>query len=64
MTTNDAAQRKIDDAEARSAGWLGDYNEAVARGAVKTAETCLRKSQFWLDRANDLRGWGGRTTEA
>ncbi len=56
-----SAGEQVADAEARSAGWLGIYNEYNERGLGKTAaaQAALRKSQFWLDRANKLRGWGG-----
>jgi hypothetical protein len=49
---------RIAHAEAEAARHLGNYNEEIARGAVKTAEKSLDKAQRWLDRANDLRGWG------
>lgn len=42
----------------RSAGWLGDANEAGARGDTKRAEVCMRKSQYWLDRHTNLSGDG------
>jgi hypothetical protein len=45
-------------AEAEAARHLGNYNEEIERGANKTAEKSLEKSQRWLDKANDLRGQG------
>ena len=49
---------RIVHAEAMSARYLGNYNEALAAGRTKSAETLLAKSQQWLDVANNLRGWG------
>lgn len=51
---------RIADAEARSSNALGNYNEAVETGRRihgVSAEQWLDRSQRWLDRANDLRGW-------
>ena len=45
------------DCEERSSHWLAEGNEAEARGNKAKAEKCFSKSQFWLDRANKLRGW-------
>jgi hypothetical protein len=45
-------------AEEQAARHLGNYNEEVERGAVKTAAKSLEKAQRWLDRANDLSGRG------
>jgi hypothetical protein len=49
---------RIAHAEAMSARYLGNYNEAVAAGREQRAKKMLAKSQHWLDVANDLRGWG------
>jgi hypothetical protein len=49
---------RIARAEALSSRYLGNYNEAVAAGRAKSAEKLLSKSQYWLDVANKLRGWG------
>lgn len=45
------------DAETRASQWLADGNEA--RQFAK-AERCFEKSQYWLDRANQLSGRGER----
>jgi hypothetical protein len=50
--------QRIAHAEAMSARHLGNYNELKARGAMKTANQHLAKSQYWLDMANRLRGNG------
>lgn len=52
---------QIADAEAKAGTALGNYNEAVETGRRVlgvSAEQWLERSQRWLDRANDLRGWG------
>jgi hypothetical protein len=51
-------QEKIVHAEMMAARYLGNYNAAMEAGRAKSAEKLLAKSQHWLDRANDLRGWG------
>lgn len=53
-----AVEERIVHAEALSARHLGNYNEALAAGRTKGAEKLLAKSQYWLDVANKLRGWG------
>jgi len=53
-----SAEGRIAHAEAMSARYLGNYNEELAAGRTKGAEKMLAKSQYWLDRANKLRGWG------
>lgn len=55
---------RIVEAESRAGMHLGNHNEEKARGALKAAETSLRKSQWWLDRANDLRGYGAEVQTA
>ena len=57
-TTKRTVEDRITHAEAMSARHLGNYNEALEAGRVKGAETALAKSQYWLDVANKLRGWG------
>lgn len=49
---------RIADAEARASTALGNYNEAAERGQRVRAEKELEKAQYWLDRANKLRGNG------
>lgn len=44
-------------AEGFACRWLADANEAEERGAVKTAEKCMEKAQYWLDRLNELEGY-------
>ena len=51
-------EERIVHAEMMSARYLGNYNESLEAGRVKAAEKWLAKSQYWLDVANDLRGWG------
>ena len=52
------ADERINHAEAMSSRYLGNYNEDLAAGRTKGAEKMLAKSQYWLDMANKLRGWG------
>jgi hypothetical protein len=52
-----STQDKIADAEARGSKLLADANEAAERGQKAKAERLYDKGQFWLDRANKLRGW-------
>lgn len=47
---------RIAHAEALAARYLGNYNEENEAGRTKGAEKMLAKSQYWLDRANVLRG--------
>jgi hypothetical protein len=48
---------KARDAEVRFGQWLAHSNELSEMGYKKQAEKAYHKSQFWLDRANKLRGW-------
>jgi hypothetical protein len=57
-TTKRTVEERIVHAEAMSSRYLGNHNEALAAGRVKSAEKMLAKSQHWLDVANNLRGWG------
>lgn len=50
-------EERIAHAEAMSARYLGNYNEALEAGRTIAAETLLVKAQHWLDVANKLRGW-------
>ena len=50
-------QEKIADAEDRGNRYLADANEAAEAGKKDEAEKFYAKGQFWLDRANKLRGW-------
>lgn len=50
-------EERIAHAEAMSARYLGNYNEALEVGRTIAAETLLVKAQHWLDVANKLRGW-------
>jgi len=47
---------RVAHAEAMAARYLGNYNEELEAGRSKGAEKMLAKSQYWLDRANTLRG--------
>lgn len=53
-----AIQAAIVHAEAEAARHLGNYNEETTRGDTVKATRSLAASQRWLDKANDLRGWG------
>ena len=57
MNQTKTLAEKIADAEANGSRWLADGNEAEEHGNKAKAEKCFEKSQFWLDRANKLRGW-------
>lgn len=48
---------RIVDAEDRGNRYLADANEAAENGKNAKAEKLYEKGQFWLDRANKLRGW-------
>lgn len=54
MTSN---HEKIVEAEDRANKWLGNANEAQERGDKAKEEKYLKKCQYWLDRANKLKGW-------
>jgi hypothetical protein len=56
--TKRTVQERVVHAEMMAARYLGDYNEALEAGRPKAAEKLFAKSQYWLDVANDLRGWG------
>ena len=58
-TTKRTVAERIVHAEMMAARYLGNYNESLEAGRAKAAEKWLAKSQYWLDIANDLRGWGG-----
>lgn len=53
-----ALHQRILDAEERGSRHLADANEASEAGKKDKAERLYERSQFWLDRANRLRGWG------
>ncbi|TIU88843.1 MAG: hypothetical protein E5W06_00310 [Mesorhizobium sp.] len=48
---------RIIDAEERGSRHLADANEAAEKGHKDKAEKLYDKGQYWLDRANKLRGW-------
>ncbi len=50
-------QEKIIEAEDRGSRYLADANEASEAGKKNEAEKLYDKGQYWLDRANKLRGW-------
>jgi 2-keto-4-pentenoate hydratase len=45
-------------AEERASHWLAEGNAAAELGKHEKAEKLYAKSQYWLDRANNSRGWG------
>ncbi len=53
MTLNE----KINDAEDPGSRYLADANEAAEQGNQAKADKLYEKGQYWLDRANRLRGW-------
>lgn len=58
MSNSDEQRRlKAIEAEAHASRHLADGNEARERGNAAKAAEHDRKGQFWLDRANRLRGW-------
>jgi len=50
---------KIADAEDNGSRHLAAFNELdeAGKGNSKKAQDHVRKGQYWLDRANKLRGW-------
>lgn len=56
MSYNDSPELKRQYYEMMANRWLGDANEAEERGAVKTAEKCMKKAQYWLDKLNEIEG--------
>ena len=56
--TKKPLSERIAQAEAMAAKWLADANEYAEKGNSRKAEQCEARCQFWLDRANNLRGWG------
>ena len=50
------------DAETRASQYLADANEAAESGQSAKAEMLYSKSQFWLDRMNNLNGDGDRAS--
>jgi len=50
-------EERIIDAEERGNRYLADANEAAELGKTNKAEKLYEKGQYWLDRANRLRGW-------
>jgi hypothetical protein len=58
MRNKPSLEDRIAHAEAMSSRHLGNYNEALEAGRVKSAEKLLAKAQHWLDVANKFREWG------
>jgi hypothetical protein len=60
MKSNETIQDKISAAEALGSMWLARFNELneAGKGQTKKAEHCLERSQRWLDKSTELRGWG------
>ena len=61
MTKKSLKERQIE-AETRANQYLADANEAAESGKSAKAETLYSKSQFWLDRMNNLNGDGDRAS--
>lgn len=55
---------RVLDAETKASKWLADGNQAQEAGRTVTAERYFQKAQFWLDRANLLRGSADRPAPA
>ncbi|MER9680817.1 hypothetical protein NKJ23_15995 [Mesorhizobium sp. M0184] len=51
-------EQRILEAEEMASRLLADANEASESGKKVKAEELYNRGQFWLDRANKLRGWG------
>ncbi|MER9833404.1 hypothetical protein NKJ28_00305 [Mesorhizobium sp. M0145] len=51
-------QERILEAEEWGSRYLADANDAAEKGQTAKAEKLYDKGQYWLDRANKLRGWG------
>jgi len=43
--------------ELHGSHWLAEANEAQEKGQKELAEKLYDKSQYWLDKANEARGW-------
>lgn len=56
--STEGGRAMVVDAEAEASRALANSNEARERGRAAEAERHLAASQRWLDKANDLRGWG------
>lgn len=54
----EANREKIIRAEEFGSRYLADANEAAEKGNQAKADKLYEKGQYWLDRANTLRGWG------
>lgn len=54
MSNTKTNRQKFIDAMERCNDWLAKANEASERGNTDKAEKLYAKSQFWLDRANNL----------
>jgi hypothetical protein len=55
--TKRTLEERIARAEEFAATWLAAGNGFAERGEKENAEQCYAKSEFWLVRANTLRGW-------
>lgn len=49
-------EEKIADADQRAGRWLADGNAFAEAVKLAKAEECYRKSSYWLDKSNQLRG--------
>ena len=59
MANKSLRERQIE-AETRANKYLADANEAAESGKSAKADMLYDKSQFWLDRMNNLNGDGDR----
>jgi hypothetical protein len=50
-------EKKIQLYEERATFWLAQANQLAERGETKRAERYYATSEYWLVRANTLRGW-------
>jgi len=46
------------DYEERANYWRAEGEAADEKGNQAKAERCFAKCQYWLDKANKVRGWG------
>lgn len=51
-------QRRIAEYEAKAAQWLGNANEQAEQGNKMRAQRMYDRSEYWLSKANVLRGNG------
>lgn len=59
MSNSPTETEKASIAEAWGSMWLARFNQLneAGKGNTKKAQHCLDRSQHYLDKANELRGW-------